>query len=218
MSIFSRISDIAQANLNTLLDSAEDPHKVVRLIVQEMEETLVELRAVAAKHLAEQKTLERQIQHKSDEANLWLHKAEVALQNDKEALARAALQHKQQCLAEIETMQTQLASIDDNLQKLQADAARLQSKLAEVKQTERNLAKRAEVVQRVSKPLQTGYQYNVETMLARYDRYAHKVAQSEASSNWSLRREFADLMSQAGLDAELDKLKAKRHPHSQPHS
>ena len=99
MGMFSRINDIVQSNLNAMLDKAEDPEKIIRLIIQEMEETLVEVRTDAARYLADQKTLARHMASAEKDINGWQDKAQLAMNNDKEGLAKAALVEKQKYLS-----------------------------------------------------------------------------------------------------------------------
>ena len=107
MGMFSRINDIVQANINAMLDKAEDPEKIIRLIIQEMEETLVEVRTDAARYIAQQKTLARHIDAAKKEVDGWQHKAQIAMNNDKESLAKAALMEKQKYVAKLTSLEEQ---------------------------------------------------------------------------------------------------------------
>ena len=218
MSLFTRMSDIVQSNVHAMLDKAEDPHKVVRLIIQEMEETLVELRTVTARHLAEQKTLARRADALSSEAEIWLQKAEIALAKEKEALARAALTEKQACLDALDVVHQQQATIADALEKLAADAQRLHAKLAEVKHTEKQLQVRQHTATVQLQTRAQAAQHNFAETLARFERYEQKLDALDAQVDayaWtspaaSTTQVFADLNRNAQVDAALAELKAKR--------
>jgi phage shock protein A len=139
MGMFSRINDIVQANINAMLDKAEDPEKIIRLIIQEMEETLVEVRTDAARYIAQQKTLTRQMDGATKQINGWQDKAQLAMNNDKEALAKAALIEKQKYVAKLASLEEQQAHLTETIEKIQEDTSRLNSKLAEAKAKQKNL-------------------------------------------------------------------------------
>ena len=133
MGIFSRFTDIINSNINAILDKAEDPEKMVRLIIQEMEETLVEVRTQSAKLIADKKELNRRIERLRREAEDWDSKAEIALNKGREDLARAALKEKTEATEEAAIIESDLDVIDGNLDKLSGDIQLLQQKLVDAK-------------------------------------------------------------------------------------
>ena len=126
MGLFTRFTDIINANINSMLDKAEDPEKMIKLIIQEMEETLVEVRSSAAKNIAEKKTILRQIRTTEASIQNWQNKAEVAIQKGREDLAKMALKEKQKCTMLLTELQEDLGQFDEFLLKIQEDADRLQ--------------------------------------------------------------------------------------------
>ncbi|MEO2178322.1 MAG: PspA/IM30 family protein, partial [bacterium] len=139
MGIFSRFTDIINANINSILDKAEDPEKMVRLIIQEMEETLVEVRTQSAKLIADKKELGRRTERMKKEAAEWERKAETAISKDREDLARAALKEKTAALEEVDTVSSDLGQIEHNLEKLSDDIGLLQQKLGDAKARQKAL-------------------------------------------------------------------------------
>ena len=128
MGIFSRFTDIVNSNINALLDKAEDPEKMVRLIIQEMEDTLVEVRSASAKTLANKKEIVSQINKYEADANDWQMKAELALSKDRDDLARAALQERKKSAEAAETLTNELTVVEQQISKLQDEIGQLQDK------------------------------------------------------------------------------------------
>ena len=131
MGIFSRTRDIIAANVTDLLDRAEDPAKMIRMIIMEMEETLVEVRASAARTIADQKEMRRAIQRAQAAQASWAEKAALALSKGREDLAKAALIEKGKAKAFVDQTRAEVATLDDSLALNEADIAKLEAKLRE---------------------------------------------------------------------------------------
>lgn len=177
MGIFSRTRDIIAANMTDLLDRAEDPAKMIRMIILEMEETLVEVRASAARTIADQKEMRRHIAKLGSlEAN-WQEKAELAMSKDREDLAKAALLEKQKATDMIDRLQAEIAVLDDGLRASEQDIANLQNKLRDARSRQNAILTRVE---------------NAQNRLRAYEAYAGDRAQ-EAFSRFELLERRADL-------------------------
>ena len=147
MGIFSRMTDIINSNLNAMLDKAEDPAKMIRLIMREMEDTLVETRSSSARVLADRKTAERRLQLVRDEAQVWEDKAKLAITKGREDLARAALQEKQAIEEEIGLVEAELAATDEHIDQLNNEIAQLQQKLNDARAKQQALVNRGRTVE-----------------------------------------------------------------------
>lgn len=215
MGIFSRFADIVNANINSLLDKAEDPEKMVRLIIQEMEDTLVEVRSSSARTLADKKDVVRRIERLKSEAEDWQAKAELALSKEREDLARQALTEKQKCETSVEQYNSDLEALNDQVARLQDEIGQLQSKLEDAKARQKTILMRGKTVSSrldVKSKLSSG---KINDALSRFDAYERKIDSLEAEvesydlGNKSLADEFAELESSEKIDSELEALKAK---------
>ncbi|WP_416307685.1 phage shock protein PspA [Neptunicella sp. SCSIO 80796] len=217
MGMFTRISDIVQSNINAILDKAEDPQKVIRLIVQEMEETMVEVRSLAAKQLAEKKVLVRQRNRLEAKQTEWQQNAELALSKGREDLARSALAEKQAVLQKLAELDKQLDAVNENISQLQADSGRLAEKMVEVRAKQQSISIRQ---QSASVRLKAKVQTSTEQMahsIERFEHYERRIDQLEAQveayelsdGQDSLVKEFNKLQQDEQLEAELAELKKK---------
>jgi phage shock protein A len=222
MGIFSRFTDIINANINAILDKAEDPEKMVRLIIQEMEETLVEVRTQSAKLIADKKEIARKVEKTQKEAQDWENKASVALSKGREDLARAALKEKTAALEESQMLASDLEQIDSNLQKLSADIAQLQTKLTDAKTRQKALILRGKTAKSRMGVKRQLHEVDIDGAMNRFESYERKldVMEGEVESydlgQQSLANEIADLESDERVDEELAKLKARMSGNSKP--
>lgn len=220
MGLFTRFTDIVNANINSMLDKAEQPEKMINLIIQEMEETLVEVRASAAKNIAEQKTQERQVKSAKTSMEHWHNKAELALAKDREDLAKSALSQKLKYQKEIELLEQEKEQLAEFLTKVQEDSSRLQAKLSEARRRKESFALRQESAQVRLKVREKAAIYNIEEAMNKFDRYQQKIDNIEAQveaydlinaseQGNSLNAQFAQLEQEETLEQELAKMKAK---------
>lgn len=223
MGIFSRMGDIINSNLNAMIDKAENPEKIARLIIQEMEDTLVEVRTDAARNIAERKELGRKVEGYRTKADEWATKAELALNKDREDLARGALQAKQQSEAMAEVVEREIEILDEAVGKADADLSKLQSKLDEARAKHKSLMMRSTVAKNQIKMRSKMTDYRVEDALSRYERMERKVDRLEAEvesfdlgGGDSLESQFAQMEADEAIETELNALKASLGKSAKP--
>ena len=215
MGIFSRFTDIVNSNINALLDKAEDPEKMVRLIIQEMEDTLVEVRSASAKTLASKKEIVNQISKFETDANDWESKAELALSKDREDLARAALQEKKKSSEAAEALRKELAIVEEQISKLQDEIGQLQEKLADAKNRQKAIIMRQKTASSRLEVKKTLDSSKVDNAMGRFEQYERKIDDLESQveaydlGKKTLNDEFAELEASDKVDDELAALKAK---------
>jgi phage shock protein A len=220
MGIFSRLADIVNSNLNALLASAEDPEKIIRLIIQEMEDTLVEVRSSAVRSIAERRELERRAESLRREEQDWEQKAELALTRGREDLARGALlarTHRAQARASVEQ---QIAVLVAALSQQNEDISKLQSKLADAKAREQSLAARRTTAGNRLKVREKLHDERINDAFFRFEAAERQLDQMEGrvesydlgrtpGRGPSLEEELASLAADASVNDELEALKAR---------
>lgn len=215
MGIFSRLSDIINANINSLLDSAENPEKMIRLVIQEMEETLVEVRTNSAKIIAEKKELQRRQDRLAKQSSDWQNKAELAISKGREDLAKAALVQKAEVNEAIAITEEELTRLEDTLDKLEEEIEQLQAKLNDAKARQKALVMRTKATQSRATVNSKLRDASVEEAISKLDYFEKKIdsmesqIEADALGRNSLQNEFAQLEMEEKIDQELADLKAK---------
>jgi phage shock protein A len=217
MGIFSRTRDIIAANVTDLLDRAEDPAKMIRMIIMEMEETLVEVRASAARTIADQKEMRRAIIRAEKAQADWAEKAELALSKGREDLARAALVEKAKARSFADQTQAEVAALEDSLALNEADIAKLEAKLREARARQNGILNRIESATHRSKLREMIKGPRVDEAFARFEVMERRADLAEGRADAlalggpgkTLADEFAELSADDEVSAELAALKAR---------
>jgi len=216
MGIFTRFSDIVNSNINAILDKAEDPEKIVRLMIQEMEDTLVEVRSAAARSIADKKDLNRKLGLLEREEKEWDAKAELALRKGREDLARAALVEKSRASAAVEIIRSDYAAIDEGLTKLNEDIARLETKLLDAKARQKSLLARHKTANSRLAARRKIHDYKIDDAMIRFEQYTQRIDDVEGRIEAydlglpkDLNHEFAGLQAEESIARDLADLKKR---------
>lgn len=216
MSIFSRFTDIINANINTLLEKAEDPEKIIRLMIQEMEDTLVEIRSSAAKCIADRKEQRRYATFLEREQQGWDKRAELAVRQGRDDLARAALAEKQTLADEAEQTEQETMMLDQQLEKFNSDISQLQAKLKDAKTRQRSIVIRHKTATSQLAARKHIHDDKIDEMLFRFENAERRIDQVEAKGEAldigrrkNLAEEIAGLEDDGRVEDALEALKAK---------
>ena len=215
MTIFSRLTDIVQSNINSLLDKAEEPEKMIRLMIQEMEDTLVEVRSTAVKAIADKKDILARLEKMDVSCAEWQEKAEFALAKNREDLAKGALIAKNKISDQAAAMRNELSGIDAAIDKYNTDLSQLQAKLEEAKAKKKGIEIRMNTAQKRVKIRKTLHDGRVDDAMERYSGLERRINELEADAevydlgkNRSLDDEFAELAAESVVIDELAQMKA----------
>ena len=216
MTIFSRITDIINANISALLERAEDPEKMIRLMIQEMEDTLVEVRSQSVRAIADRREIERRIERLESNERAWEEKAAFALGKGREDLARSALLVKRKLQDEATLLREELALTEESLARHNEDLASLQAKINEAKARKASIELRMNTAKDRVRVRRTLHDDRVEDALNRYASLERRIDELEAGAEVydmgkakTLEQEFAELEAEADIAEDLARLKAR---------
>ncbi len=216
MGIFSRMTDIINSNLNSLLDSAEDPEKMIRLIVQEMEDTLVEVRSSSARVMADRKTASRRVQRLHEDMSEWEGKAKLAISKGREDLAKAALLEKQAIGEEVAAVEAELLALDEHIDQLHDEVAQLQQKLTDAKAKRKAMQMRTKTVESRLKVKRQIQRDVLDDAFDKFERFERRMDNLEgqveamdlgAAGQVDLASEIESLAENEKINEELSRLK-----------
>ncbi|MBT6042147.1 MAG: phage shock protein PspA [Gammaproteobacteria bacterium] len=215
MGIFSRLSDIINSNINSLLDKAEDPEKMIRMVIQEMEETLVEVRSTSARIIADKKELLRRNSKLEKQVDDWQQKAELALSKNRDDLAKAALLEKSAVNDVMVFVQEDMQKLEDSLNKLSSEIEQLQTKLNDARTRQKTILMRHTATRSRHTVNSKLHNSSIDEAINKFDHYEKKIEVMEGEieaneiGNRGISAEFDALEKEGKIDQELEDLKSK---------
>ena len=220
MRLFNRMSDIINANMNAMLEKAEDPEKMIRLITQEMQDTLVDVRATTVRHLADKKAINQQVDTLRATATDWETRANLAIERDRDDLAKAALAERRTTETAIAQLAAELTTLDTSLSNLADDTQRLEDKLQQARSRQKALILRGETAKSRMQVKRQLHSPRHDDTLLKFEAYERRLDDREGqleawelgenTQRQNLRNEINGLHADALLEAELAALKAKQ--------
>jgi phage shock protein A len=214
MGIFTRLRDIISSNINAMLDRAEDPEKLVKLMIQEMEDTLVEIKASCAGAMAAQKKVERVAQEARSRADQWAEKAELAVCKGRDDLAREALLEKRRYRERSDALERELAECEALVGQYQDDIMQLEDKLAAAREKQRLLVQRHIHARRKKRAEKEIRRVETSDALIRFEQFENRIERMEAEADLvnfgrrsTLEEEIKQLEGDEEIEQELQALK-----------
>ena len=218
MGIFTRFSDIISSNINSMLDKAEDPEKMIKLMIHEMEDTLIELKSSCAGVIAGRKKVERKLEEMHARKDLWAERARLAVAKGRDNLAREALIEKRRFSVITDTLENELAEYSGLIAQYHDDISELENKLNNAKEKKRVLVQRHRRATGKKRAQEDIRRSNSSDTMARFDKLESRIDQMEAEAELvntpqkpSVEEEFDNLASDDEIENELAKIKAAQY-------
>lgn len=216
MGIFTRFRDIVSSNINSMLDRAEDPEKLIRLMIREMEDTLVELKAACAGAMAETKRIQRQCDEADHRARFWADKAQLAAVKGRDELAREALVEKRRYRQRVESLEQERADHQSLVEQYQGDIGQLEEKLKSARDKQRVLVQRHIHAERKRRAQQDIRRIDSAEAVFRFDELESRIERMEAEAdlvNYGRRESLEENIETLKFDEEIEReLQALKNP------
>jgi len=219
MGIFTRFRDIVSSNINSMLDRAEDPEKLIRLMIREMEDTLVELKAACAGVMAETKTVQRRMAEAGDRSRFWADKAKLAIDKGRDELAREALVEKRRHHERFAALEAESKQQSGLVAQYHEDIRQLEDKLKAARDKQRLLVQRHIHADRKRRAQEEIRRVETSDALFRYEELENRIDRMEADAELvnygrrsALEEELNRLGSDEDIERELQALKSARRP------
>jgi len=214
MGVFSRLRDIVNSNINSMLDKAEDPEKLIKLMIQEMEDTLVEIKASTAGAMAMTKKIERELAQARDRGITWEKRVNLAVERGRDDLAREALAHKRLYQQRTEALEQEIVENEGIVAKYKEDIVQLEEKIQGAREKHRILAQRHRCAEHSRRAHETIRRADHNDAFIRFENFENRIDRMEAAADLvnyprkpTLDEEFSSLEGEDDIEAELDEIK-----------
>ncbi|MGH4037304.1 MAG: PspA/IM30 family protein [Sphaerochaeta sp.] len=212
MNVFSRVMDIVNSNINSLLDKAEDPEKMIRLMIKEMEDTIIESKTACAAKMAEEKRIIKKADELKSSIKRWESRAVLAISNGKDDLAKEALIEKKNCINDLNKKENELVNIGEYIKESKEDINKLEEKLKATKAKHKAIQERAKHVEeerKAQEALHNADKYSFDDINEKIDRMASMNDLNKDTTEETLEQKFAKMEGMSDIERELDELKKK---------
>ncbi len=218
MGIFTRFRDIVNSNIGAMLDKAEDPEKMIKMMIREMEDTLIELKSSCAGVIANCKRIERRKDEVAALIKTWTDRAALAVEKGRDDLAREALLEKRRFNEQVETLENEMNGLSELIEQYKNDIAELENKLNGAREKKRSLIERHKHANGKKRAQQGIRKYNGSDSFDRFDKLESRIDQMEAEADLinpktkpTLEEEFAQLATDEEIEKELASLKGSQY-------
>jgi phage shock protein A len=218
MGVFTRFKDIVNANINSMLDKAEDPEKMIRMMIREMEDTLVEIKSSCAGVMANSKTVQRQLIEAKTREEGWSDKAALAVKKGRDDMAREALIEKRRYTQKIDSLNDELTQLNELVEKYKDDIYQLEEKLRSAREKQRILVQRHIHAQKKIRAEEEIRRMDSAEAILKFNQFENRIERLESEADLvnmgkkaTLEEKFEDLMADDEIESELAALKAGRN-------